>query len=260
MRDLRIRRRRLRHELGRVKCETYPTDAALAETLARVLIDTITRQPTVVLGLPTGRTPLALYQELLRLSRERGTDWSQVRTFNLDEFVGLHARDRGSYRSFMDARLFHQVNLAAEHIEFLDGTASDLEGECARYERAIAAAGGIDVMVLGIGENGHIGFNEPAEALSARTHRVRLDDPTRAANALWFDGQLASVPHEALTMGMATILEARSIVLMASGETKADVVGAMLNGGVTTQVPASFLQLHPQVTVMLDKSLADELT
>ena len=243
-----------------MKCESYPTEAALAEALARVLIDSIARQPTLVLGLPTGRTPLALYQELIRLSRERGTDWSQIRTFNLDEFVGLGAGDRGSYRHFMQERLFRHVNLAPEHIEFLNGTAPDLERECARYEGAIAAAGGIDVMVLGIGANGHIGFNEPAEELSARTHRVRLDGPTRAANALWFEGQLASVPHEALTMGMATILDARSIVLMASGEAKADVVGAMLNAGVTTRVPASFLQLHPQVTVMLDKSLADQLT
>jgi glucosamine-6-phosphate deaminase len=242
-----------------VKCETYPTEAALAEALAAVLIEAIARQPAVVLGLPTGRTPLALYQELVRLSREQATDWSHVRTFNLDEFVGLRADDRGSYRRFMEERLFRHVNLAPEHIEFLDGSSPGLEGECARYERAIRAAGGIDVMVLGIGANGHIGFNEPAEELSARTHRVRLDEPTRAANALWFDGRLTSVPHEALTMGMATILASRAIVLMAAGETKADVVGAMLNGGVTTRVPASFLQLHPNVTVMLDKLLADQL-
>jgi glucosamine-6-phosphate deaminase len=242
-----------------VKCQAYPTDAALAESLARLLIDTIRRLPEVVLGVPTGRTPLATYTELVRLSREEHVDWSAVRTFNLDEFVGLGPATQGSYRRFMDERLFRHVNMTAANIGFPDGTAQDLQGECERYERAITTVGGIDVMLLGIGNNGHIGFNEPAETLEARTHRVTLDEPTRAANALWFDGDLARVPREALTMGMGTILRARTIVLIATGEPKADVVSAMLYGGVSTRVPASFLQLHPQVTVMLDQSLADQL-
>jgi glucosamine-6-phosphate deaminase len=242
-----------------VKCHAFPTEAALAESLARVLIETVRRLPTVVMGLPTGRTPLATYAELVRLTAEERVDWSDVRTFNLDEFVGLGPVDRGSYRSFMEERLFRPVNISRAHIGFLDGKAADLEAECERYERAIDAVGGIDVMLLGIGNNGHIGFNEPAGTLVARTHRVALDDPTRAANALWFDGDLIRVPREALTMGMGTILRARSIILIATGETKADVVSAMLYGGVTTRVPASFLQLHPQVTVMLDQLLADQL-
>jgi glucosamine-6-phosphate deaminase len=242
-----------------VKCQAYPTEAELATALARLLVDTIRRQPSVVFGLPTGRTPIAMYNELVRLTIEEGVDWFDVRTFNLDEFVGLGRGDRGSYRSFMDQRLFNHVNLRQENIGFLDGRAADVAAECERYERAIAAAGGVDVMVLGIGNNGHIGFNEPADTLIARTHRVTLDEPTRAANTLWFEGDLNRVPREALTMGMGTILRARSIVLIATGETKADVVSAMLYGGVTTSVPASFLQLHPQVTVMLDRSLADQL-
>jgi glucosamine-6-phosphate deaminase len=239
-----------------VKCRKFATDAALAEALARMLIDTIIRLPGAVIGLPTGRTPLALYAELIERTRAEQIDWSDVRTFNLDEFVGLGAGDPGSYRSFMERHLFRHVNIRPENIGFLDGRAADLESECQRYERAIQAAGGIDMVVLGIGTNGHIGFNEPADALTARTHRVTLVEPTRAANALWFDGNLSRVPHDALTMGIGTILSARAIILIATGEAKEDAVSAMLYGGVTTRLPASFLQLHPQVTVLLDEPAA----
>lgn len=242
-----------------MKCRSYPTDAALAAALGRIVLDTVHRLPGAVLGLPTGRTPLALYGELVRLTPEERVDWSAVRTFNLDEFVGLGARDAGSYRTFMQERLFGHINIRPGHVGFLDGRAADLEAECARYELAIKEAGGIDLLVLGIGGNGHIGFNEPAASLAARTHRVTLDERTRAANALWFGGDVDRVPNEALTMGMATILSARAIVLIATGESKVDAVRAMLYGGVTTAVPASFLQLHPQVSVMLDQSLADQL-
>ena len=242
-----------------MKCQAFPSEDALAAALGRTVVDTIGRLPGVVLGLPTGRTPLGLYAELVRLTEAEHADWFDVRTFNLDEFVGLAPNEPGSYRAFMQERLFRHVNIRSEHIGFLDGTARDVEAECERYERAIAAAGGIDLLVLGIGANGHIGFNEPADALVARTHLIRLDAPTRAANALWFGGDVLQVPRQALTMGMATILGARAIVLIATGEAKADAVGAMLYGDVTTAVPASFLQLHPQVSVMLDQSLADQL-
>ena len=239
--------------------ETYSSEEALAAALGRRLVASVQQTPSIVLGLPTGRSPLALYVEVARLSSSEGVDWSAVRTFNLDEFVGLGAGDPGSYRTFMQDRLFGHINIRPEHVGFLDGRAANLDEECARYEQAIHAAGGLDLLVLGIGGNGHIGFNEPAESLVARTHRVTLDERTRAANALWFGGDLSRVPDHALTMGMATILSARAIVLIATGETKADAVSAMLYGGVTTAVPASFLQLHPQVSVMLDQSLADQL-
>jgi glucosamine-6-phosphate deaminase len=242
-----------------VNCKSYPSEEALAAALGRTIADTIHRLPHVVLGLPTGRTPLALYSELGRLTLETELDWSEVRTFNLDEFVGLGAGDEGSYRTYMERRLFAHVNIGHDNIGFLNGRADDLQAECERYERAIENVGGIDLLILGIGANGHIGFNEPAEELVARTHRVTLDEPTRAANALWFAGDLGRVPREALTMGMATILAARAIVLIATGETKSEAVTAMLYGGVTTRVPASFLQLHPHVNVMLDDSLADQL-
>lgn len=239
--------------------EIFSSEAALAGALARRVIDVMRRHPRLVFGLPTGRTPLALYAELIRLTNAEHVDWSDARTFNLDEFVGLGKGDPGSYRTFMDERLFNHVNIRPEYIHFLDGRAMDLAAECERYEQAITRAGGIDVMILGIGANGHIGFNEPARALAARTHRAILDEETRAGNTLWFDGDLGRVPREALTMGMAAILRSRTVILIATGEGKSDAVAAMLNGGVTTAVPASFLQLHPQVTVMLDEPLADAL-
>ena len=240
--------------------DIFPDEAELADALAQRLCNAIHQRPAIVLGLPTGRTPLALYQQLRERTRKHGLDWSRVRTFNLDEFVGLGRGDAGSYRSFMEERLFAHVGITPANVGFLDGRATDLIAECARYDRALLDAGGIDVLLLGIGENGHIGFNEPSDGLVALTHRVRLSEPTRAANTLWFGGDPRLVPHEALTMGMASILGARTIVLMATGEGKAEAVHAMVEGRVTPSLPASFLQLHPRVTVMLDEPAASELS
>jgi glucosamine-6-phosphate deaminase len=232
--------------------QTFETAAALAGALAERVRVAIEARPALVLGLPTGHTPLPFYAALRAETRARRIDWSRVRTFNLDEFVGLECAAPGSYRHYMDHELFGAVGIPAEHIGFLDGCAPDLDAECARYERAIAAAGGIDVMILGIGANGHIGFNEPAPELEPRTHRVRLLEATRAANRAWFDDRLESVPLEAVSMGMATILQSRQVVLIATGETKNKAVERMLNGPITTALPASFLQLHPNAAVMLD--------
>jgi glucosamine-6-phosphate deaminase len=239
--------------------EIYESEATLAHALAVSVASAITEHPDLVLGLPTGRTPIALYRELVALTREKGLEWSRVRTFNLDEFVGLGDSDPGSYRRFMQQNLFQHVNIRSENIGFLDGRAVDLDAECERYERAIRAAGGIDLMILGIGANGHIGFNEPCDVLPARTHQVTLEDESRAGNALWFGGDINAVPRQALSMGMATILNAREVVLMATGEGKADAVNEMIAGGIRTQLPASFLQLHPHVTIMLDEDAAARL-
>lgn len=225
----------------------------LAAALARRVALAIRARPRLVLGLPTGRTPLALYAELVRVTREEGLDWSQVRTFNLDEFIGLGSPDAGSYRRLMDERFFAHVDVDPTHVGFLDGRATDVDAECKRYERAIAAVGGIDVQLLGIGANGHIGFNEPADALIARTHRAMLDEQTRAANAWWFGGDVDRVPREGLTVGLATILAARSIILVATGESKRSAVTAMIEGRVSPRAPASFLQLHPRVSVLIDE-------
>lgn len=236
----------------------FPDELTVARTLARRIAAAVTASPTLVLGLPTGRTPLALYRELGRLHAE-GTDFSGVITFNLDEFLGVPPSHPGSYRSFMEEHLFRHVNIPTERHNFLDGAATDPQRECDRYERAIAEAGGIDLQIAGIGTNGHIGFNEPARELQARTHRVTLTVETRRSNAALFGGDLASVPTEALSMGMASILGARAIVLLATGSAKASCVERVVNGSVTTDLPASFLQLHQHVDIMLDEAAAGQL-
>ena len=204
--------------------ERFHTDQALAASLAARVLDAIAANPKLVLGLPTGRTSVGLYRELRERSRAGGVDWSAVRTFNLDEFVGVDGDHPGSYRAFMQTELFDHVPIKPDHIGMLNGRAADLKAECRRYESAIAAAGGIDLQILGIGENGHIGFNEPADGLCAHTHIADLEPETRQANAQLFGGDWTAVPEHALSMGMGTILGARHIVMMANSADKADAV------------------------------------
>ncbi len=185
--------------------------------------------------------------------RSAPADWSRVRTFNLDEFVGVDGSDASSYRAYMQAELFHHVGIAPAHIEFLNGRAPVLTAECLRYEAAIHAMGGINLQILGIGANGHIGFNEPAEGLCAQTHVAELEQETRASNAQRFGGDWRRVPERALSMGMATILGADEIVLIATGPEKADAVRGMIEGRITSRLPASLLQVHRDVTVMVDR-------
>lgn len=236
--------------------QQFADGGALAVALAARILDAIRSAPGLVLGLPTGRTPLALYRALRQQSARQHVDWSRVRTFNLDEFAGLGRGDEGSYRAFMQAELFDHVSTSPDLIDMPDGRAPDLAAECRRYEEAIAAAGGMDLLVLGIGVNGHIGFNEPADGLHARTHVAELQAATRAANAPLFGGDPARVPPRALSMGMATILAAQEVVLIATGSEKAAAVAGMIDGLITPRLPASFLQLHPRVTVMLDDAAA----
>ena len=187
-------------------------------------------------------------------------EWSRVKTFNLDEFAGLDPASPKSYRAFMQQELFDHVSIDPAHIGFLNGAAPDLKAECRRYEAAIAAAGGIDLQILGIGANGHIGFNEPADGLCATTHIAHLEEESRQANAQRFDGDWTAVPARALSIGMATILGAKEIVLMATGAEKADAVYGMVEGLITTSLPASLLQVHPRVTVMVDGEAAAKLS
>lgn len=231
----------------------------VADLAAQRVTDLLLDQPRAVLGLPTGRTPILLY-DLLAERHAAGTlDFSQVTTFNLDEFVGIGEDHHGSYRAYMRRYLFDRVNLPHGRGHVLDGLAADPDAECERFEEQIAAAGGLDLQVLGLGANGHIGFNEPADTLSARTHRVTLLEPSRRANAGFFGGDLAQVPTEAMTMGMGTILKSRRILLLVTGREKAEAVSAMINGPLTTQLPASFLQLHAQVEVICDGEAASGL-
>src|SRR5471030_356202 len=188
-----------------MRVRVFPTADALARGLALDVARRLAQKPDTVLGLPTGRTPIPLYREIVRLHRAGRADFSRATTFNLDEFLGLDPRDPRGYRAFMQRHLFDHVNLAPRRVQFLNGATRGVERECRRYERAIDRAGGIDLQMLGLGMNGHIGFNEPARALVARTHRTRLKPATRRANASLFDNRASAVPREALSMWMATI-------------------------------------------------------
>ena len=244
---------------GQIRVTVFPNDRAAARALACRVAEALGASPALVLGLPTGRTPVRLYTELVSLAAHGKADFSHARTFNLDEFLGIDPSHPGSYRTFMEQHLFRHAGISLAQINFLNGAAPDPEAECLRYEEAIAAAGGIDLQIVGIGTNGHIGFNEPARELKARTHRVRLKPETRRSNAALFGGDPGAVPEEALSMGMATILQARSLVLLATGRSKARCVERMVNGPITTKLPASFLQLHHDVEVMLDEASAASL-
>jgi glucosamine-6-phosphate deaminase len=237
----------------------FDTPEESARALAARIAEMIRTKPDLVLGLPTGKSPVATYGELRRLHQAGDVDFRTVQTFNLDEFAGVSPSHPGSFRRFMDEQLFAHVNLQPSHIHFLDGAAADLDAECDRYEAAIAAAGGIDLQLLGIGSNGHIGFNEPGDTLIARTHRVALHDITRRDNAALFGGEPGRVPREALSMGMGTILKAGAIVLIASGERKASCVERTIRGPLTTHLPASFLQTHRRAELFLDRAAASRL-
>ena len=238
----------------------FATPAAAARALARHVGRCLAANPRLVLGLPTGRTPVPLYAELVSLFDAGAVDFSRATTFNLDEFLGLDATDDRSYRAFMQRHLFDHINLSPRRIHFLQGCAADAAAECLRYERQITRAGGLDLLLLGLGANGHIGFNEPGRSLVATTHRTRLTAATRRANAALFNHRVGDVPREALSMGMATILHARRIVLLATGSTKALAVHRLVEGPIRPQVPASFLQVHRAVEVWVDETAGARLS
>jgi len=242
-----------------ITVRVFPTRDLLASALAREVAEALSAKPTLVLGLATGRTPIPLYDELAHLHAQGHVDFRRATTFNLDEFLGVAPNDPRGYHAFMRRHLFDRVNIDPSRINFLHGVAGDPLAECVRYERAIARAGGIDIQILGLGMNGHIGFNEPGRALVAATHRVRLTMATRRANAALFGNRARNVPKEALSMGMATILRARRIVLLSTGASKARCVERMLRGHLTTRLPASFLHVHANAEVWLDRAAASRL-
>lgn len=238
---------------------TYTTADRAAEAAARLVLQRLSETPDLVIGLPTGSTPIPLYRALVRAYTQGRADFSRATTFNLDEFLGLGRGDAGSYRTFMETHLYKHVNLQARRAHVLNGATNDWKREVARYETQIAKAGGLDLVVLGIGRNGHLGFNEPGPTLTARTHRVILKPETRRANAGLFGGRWRDVPREALSMGIGTILSAREVVLIATGAAKSRIVARALQGEVTTRVPASLLQVHPNVTVVVDRDAGSQL-
>lgn len=234
-------------------------DAQSASVVAARLISHLLRdKPNAVLGLATGNTPILLYNELVRKFREGHVDFSRVTTFNLDEYVGLPPDHPASYHSFMHKHFFNHVNVPRNRIHLPDGMAQDIPTFCQQYEDAIRAAGGIDLQILGIGTEGHIGFNEPTSSLASRTRIKTLTPRTRRDNAYLF-GSEDRVPKHVLTMGLGAIMEARQCVLLAFGKSKAHAIARTIEGPVTSMMPASILQMHPVAKAFLDESAASQL-
>jgi glucosamine-6-phosphate deaminase len=220
----------------------------------------IRSKPDCTLGLATGGTPLGMYQQLAKLHRDEGLDFSRITTFNLDEYLGLPPDHPQSFHYFMQSNFFAHVNVPGAQVHIPDGTITgNYDAYCSDYEMSIAEAGGIDLQVLGIGRNGHIGFNEPTSSLASRTRLKALSMETMEDNRRFFEGH-SCMPQCAITMGIGTILEARRIVLLATGRSKAKAVARAIEGPVTSSVSASALQLHPDVTFILDEEAAAELT
>lgn len=241
-----------------IEIEIVPDHESASARVAGFIVEQIRRKPASVLGLATGGTPERTYELLVEKVDAGHLSFSQATTFNLDEYVGLRPDHPQSYHAYMRSRLFGATDFDAERTHLPNGTANDLPDAGRQYEALIAEAGGIDLQLLGLGANGHIGFNEPGATEDSRTRVVDLTEETIAANARFFDSP-EDVPRRALTMGIATILEAREIVLIATGESKAEAVERALCGPVTPQMPASFLQRHPSVMFALDEAAASLL-
>ena len=234
---------------------TYENQEAIGSAAAALFAACVIAKPQAVLGLATGSTPIPTYQKMAELYRTGAVDFSGVTTFNLDEYVGLNHEHEQSYYAFMMKNLFEHINVPHSRIHVLSGIAADPAAECRAYEECIAAAGGIDLQILGIGRNGHIAFNEPSDSFPPVTHVVELTESTIEANTRFFSSS-DEVPRQALSMGIGSIMKAKSIVLIATGSDKAQAVKAMVDGPVTPRCPASVLQLHPSVTLMLDSDAA----
>jgi glucosamine-6-phosphate deaminase len=231
----------------------------LSREAARIVAATVKNKPSVTLGLATGSTTLGMYKELVRLHREQELDFSKVGTFNLDEYLGLAAEHPQSFHCFMQENFFAHVNIQERNIHIPDGTiGGDYEEYCAAYESAIREAGGIDLQILGIGRNGHVGFNEPTSSFGSRTRLKVLTNETIEDNRKFF-GAGEEMPQCAITMGIGTILEAKKILLLATGEAKAEAVADAIEGPLTASVTASCLQLHPDVTFVIDEAAGARL-
>ncbi|MCI3984743.1 glucosamine-6-phosphate deaminase [Bacillus vallismortis] len=235
-----------------MECQTYEE---LSQTAARIIGDTIKKNSGAVLGLATGGTPEGTYCELIRLHQTENLSFQNVTTVNLDEYAGLSSDDPNSYHYYMNHRFFQHIDSQPSQHFIPNGHAVDLESECRRYEQLVKSLGGTDIQLLGIGRNGHIGFNEPGTPFQSRTHIVTLNEQTRQANARYFSS-IDSVPTKALTMGIQTILTSKRILLLISGKSKAEAAKKLLEGDISEDFPASALHLHSDVTVLIDREAA----
>ena len=230
----------------------------MSRIAANVLSAQVTMKPDCVLGLATGSTPIGTYKVLIDRCAKGDLDFSQVKSINLDEYVGLSGEHDQSYRYFMNHNLFDHINIDKANTNVPNGLAEDLDAECERYNGIINPLGPFDVQVLGMGHNGHIGFNEPSDIFELETHKVELAQTTIDANARFF-ANADEVPRQALTMGIKTIMQAKKVLVVANGKGKAEIVKKAFTGPVTPQVPASILQMHPDVVVVLDEEAASLL-
>lgn len=236
----------------------YDTEEQIGIAAGNYMCGQVLQKPDSVLGLATGSTPIKAYKQMIDLYSRGVVDFSQVTTFNLDEYVNLDVKDKNSYHTFMHENLFDHVNIPEENINFLDGNAQDLEQECRDYEKKIKKAGGIDIQLLGIGSNGHIAFNEPADCFQRWSHVVTLKESTVKDNSRFFKS-IDEVPTQAVTMGIGSIMQAKKILIIALGTNKAKAIKQLIDGNVTPMCPASVLQFHTDVTLMLDKGAASLL-
>ncbi|MDD4101493.1 MAG: glucosamine-6-phosphate deaminase [Kiritimatiellae bacterium] len=235
-----------------------PDTEAACNLVAAIIAKAVREKPDLVLGLATGRTMERLYARLAAMHRDEGLDFSRCRTFNLDEYIGLPVEHPGSYRYYMNRHLFNHINIDPANTFLPDGMAADIKVGCAAYEKKIVESGGIDLQLLGIGADGHIGFNEPLSGLKSRTRDKTLAEPTINVNRTLFTNP-NDMPRRAITMGVGTILDARSVILLATGKSKADIIAKAVEGPITSMVTASALQLHQQCRVVVDEDAATEL-
>lgn len=236
-----------------------PSTEEAVKLTAELIADSIRRKPFFRLGLATGATMEAVYSNLVEKNHAGSVDFSRVHTFNLDEYIGLAPEDPNSYRFYMNKHLFSKINIDMRNTNLPDGLASDEAAEALRYEEAIEDEGGIDLQLLGIGRDGHIGFNEPGSSFGSRTRAKALTPETIAQNSIYFDPP-DSMPKRAFTMGVGTILDSARILMLITGEKKAGVAAKAIEGPLTSMVTASALQLHPDATVILDEAASAELT
>ena len=234
---------------------TFDTEEQIGIAAGYYMCGQVLQKPESVLGLATGSTPLQPYAHMIKLYNEGAVDFSRVKTFNLDEYCNLDVKDKNSYHSFMYENLFNHINIPDENINFLNGNAEDMDAECKAYEEKIKKCGGIDIQLLGIGSNGHIAFNEPADSFQRWSHVVKLKESTIQDNSRFFNS-IEEVPTHAATMGIGSIMQAKRILIIAIGENKAKAIKQLIDGNVTPQCPASVLQFHKDVTLMLDKGAA----
>jgi len=226
---------------------------------ARIIARLVREKPNAVLGFATGKTPLLLYQFLVQMHREQGLDFSRITAFNLDEYIGLDPSHPASFHSYMWKNLFSHIAIPDERINIPNGMASDIPAACREFEEKIKSSGGIDIQILGIGRDGHIGFNEPSSSLTSRTRIKTLTAVTRRDQAADFGGE-EKVPFHVITMGLGTIMESRTSLLLAFGKAKARPIAQTIEGPIAAMVPASVLQLHQRSIVILDEEAAAELT